>query len=141
MSTPYSKVYKRFLDHVNDFFIVDLNETEMHEYCHSLMMSALANLKNIEHDLKQHDDLVAQFNDDLTNEEIEYISCMMAYEWVLPQLNNTTLTTQYIGSKDEKFFAPKNLIGELKGLRDDWFARAKKIRRDHNYENSEYFSS
>lgn len=44
-------------------------------------------------------------------------------------------------TKLEKFFAPSNLLKELKDLREDWVARTKKIRRDYNYQNSEYFTT
>lgn len=141
MATPYSEIYNRFLSKVSDFFISELNDDEMLEYCHNLLFAALANLDDIEHDLTKRDDLVAQFSDDLTNTEIEYIACSMASKWIEPQLNNTTLTTHYIGTKDEKFFSSANQISQLRGLRDDLTARVKKIRRDYNYSHSDYFGS
>lgn len=141
MATPYSEIYDRFLSKISDFFISELNDDEMLEYCHNLMIAALANLDNIEHDLTQYDDLIAQFEEDLTNTEIEYIACSMASKWIEPQLNNTTLTAHYIGVKDEKFFSSANQINQLRGLRDDLTARVKKIRRDYNYSHSDYFGS
>lgn len=69
-------------------------------YCHRLMMAALANLQDLDHDLSDFDDEARCFNEDLDNREIEYIACRMACEWVDPQINNTTLTRQYIGTQD-----------------------------------------
>ena len=91
--------------------------------------------------LTKYDNLVAQFDEDLTNTEVEYIACSMASKWIEPQLNNTTLTAHYIGTKDEKFFSSANQISQLRGLRDDLVARVKKIRRDYNYSHSDYFGS
>lgn len=138
--TSYLTIYNRFLDKVTDYFIFELSDEDTCNYCHKLLMSALANLKNLDNDLGDIDDDKGVFNSDLTNKEIEYVACQMACEWLTPQINNTTLTTFYIGTKDEKFFAPSNQLKELMALRDDMIARIKKIRRDYTYENSEYFS-
>lgn len=141
MATSYMSIYNRFLDKVTDYFIFDLSDEDTCNYCHRLMMSALANLQDIYHDLSDIDDDAHCFIDDLDNREIEYIACRMACEWVDPQINNTTLTRQYIGTSDEKFFAPSNLLKELIELREDWVARTKKIRRDYSYMNSDYFNT
>ena len=138
--TSYLTIYNRFLDKVTDYFIFELSDEDTCNYCHKLLMSALTNLKNLDNDLGDIDDDKGVFNSDLTNKEIEYVACQMACEWLTPQINNTTLTTFYIGTKDEKFCAPSNQLKELMALRDDMIARIKKIRRDYTYENSEYFS-
>lgn len=52
-----------------------------------------------------------------------------------------TLPSFQESNKMEKFFAPSNLLKELKDLREDWVARTKKIRRDYNYQNSDYFAT
>lgn len=138
--TSYLTIYNRFLDKVTDYFIFELSDEDTCNYCHKLLMSALANLKNLDNNLDDIDDDNGVFNSDLTNKEIEYVACQMACEWLTPQINNTTLTTFYIGTKDEKFYSSSNQLKELVSLRDDMIARIKKIRRDYTYENSEYLS-
>lgn len=139
MATPYLDVYNRFLNKVTDYFIFDLSDEETCDYCYTLMISALADLTNIEHNLNNMDDELAQFNEDLSNTEMEYIAYQMVCEWVNPQIHNTTLTTQFVASNEAKFFAPSNLLNQLRGLREDSLARRKKIRRDWNLSHSEYF--
>ena len=138
--TSYLTIYNRFLDKVTDYFIFELSDEDTCKYCHKLLMSALANLKNLDNNLDDIDDDNSVFNSDLTNKEIEYVACQMACEWLTPQINNTTLTTFYIGTKDEKFYSSSNQLKELVSLRDNMIARIKKIRRDYTYENSEYLS-
>lgn len=138
--TSYLTIYNRFLDKVTDYFIFELSDEDTCNYCHKLLMSALANLKNLDNNLDDIDDDNGVFNSDLTNKEIEYVACQMACEWLTPQINNTTLTTFYVGAKDEKFYSSSNQLKELMSLRDDMIARIKKIRRDYTYENSEYLS-
>ncbi|MGF6375110.1 hypothetical protein M2140_000144 [Clostridiales Family XIII bacterium PM5-7] len=133
MGTSYMVVYNRFLSKVTDYFIYELTDEDTVEYCHNLMISAIANLKKIENDLTDVDEELQAFNAELNNKEIEYIACRMVCEWLDPQINNTTLTKQYIGTKDEKFYAPANQLSELRKLRDEGMARAQKIRRDYLY--------
>ncbi|MEY8365741.1 hypothetical protein AALA22_08875 [Anaerovoracaceae bacterium 41-7] len=140
MPTSYMTVYNRFLDKITDYFVFELSDEDTCNYCHRLMLSALANISSFNHEL-EIDEEAKCFTEELDNREIEYIACRMACEWVDPQINNTTLTRQYIGTKDEKFFAPSNLLKELKNLREDWVARTRKIRRDYTYENSDYFNT
>ena len=139
MATPYLDVYNRFLHKVTDYFIFDLSDEETCDYCYTLMISALADLTNIEHDLNNMDDELAQFNEDLSNTEMEYIAHQMVCEWVNPQINNTTLVTFFVADNEKKFFAPSALLNQLRGLREDSLARRKKIRRDWNLSHSEYF--
>lgn len=103
MATSYMTVFNRFLDKVTDFHIFELSDEDTWDYCHRLMLTALSNISNFNHDLSKIDEELCCFEDDLDNNEIEYIACSMACAWVDPQLNNTTLTRQYIGTKDNLF--------------------------------------
>lgn len=140
MATSYMEVYNRFLSKVTDYCIFDLSDEETCDYCKSLLISALADLSNIKADLTNRDDELLQFNETLNNTEIEYIAYQMVCEWTNPQIQNSTLTRQYIGASEERFFSPANLLAQLRGLRDDSLARRKKIRRDWNIQHNDYFA-
>ena len=140
MATSYMEVYNRFLSKVTDYYLFDLSDEETCDYCKGLLKSALADLSNIEADLTNTDDELLQFNEDLSNTEIEYIAYQMVCEWTNPQIQNTTLTRQFLGTKDEKFYSPANLLEQLRGLREDALARRKKIRRDWNMQHNDYFA-
>lgn len=141
MGTTYDTIYDRFLTKITDFFILELDDNDVREWCYDLMLSTIATFPIIDHDF---DDLLnddeACFDEELSNTEVEYLACGMAYQWVVPQLNNTTLTKQYIGTKDEKFFSQSGQITQLRELQNDNLARTKKIRRDYNFRNSGYFN-
>lgn len=139
MGTNFKTIYQRFLSKVRDFTFFDLTEQESLDFCRSLMLSALPKLQNLEHDLNDYNEDLNAFNVILNNTELEYIATAMAAEWVEPQLNTTVLLRFYVGTKDEKFFAPANQIAQLRNLRDDWIMRTKKIHRDYTFRNSDYF--
>lgn len=80
MATCYNTVYNRFLEKITDYYIFDLSDEDTCRYCHGLMVSALAHLINLEHDLNDIDEEQTIFNCDLDNIEIEYIATRMVYE-------------------------------------------------------------
>lgn len=140
MATSYINVYNRFLGKVTDYFVFELSDEDTCNYCHDLLLSALANVTKLEHNLNIDEEEYC-FAEDLNNLEIEYLACQMACEWMDPQIQNTTLTRQYIGTKDEKFYAPANQLKELRSLREDLYARVRKIRRDYHYDNNAYLNA
>lgn len=102
MGTTYDTIYDRFLTKITDFFILELDDNDVRDWCYDLMVSVIAILPAIEHDFYNlMDDDEMCFSAELSNIEVEYLACGMVYQWVVPQLNNTTLTKQYIGTKDE----------------------------------------
>lgn len=141
MATSYLEVYNRFLENVTDYFVFSLSDEDTCNYCHGLLLNALANTKSMDHDLSNIDEENFQFSETLTNNEIAYLAYAMVAEWISPQLNNTTLTRQYIGTKDEKFYAQPNQIKQLRELRDDSIARVQKMRRNWGYEHDEYLNT
>lgn len=103
MGTTYDVIYDRFLTKITDFFILELDDNDVREWCYDLMLSAIATFPVIDHDFDNlMNDDEACFDEELSNIEVEYLACGMVYQWVVPQLNNTTLTKQYIGTKDKR---------------------------------------
>ena len=139
MGTSYLEVYSRFTDEITDYYLFDLSDEDACDYCHRLLKSAVATAQEFINELTMDDENYC-FTSELENVEMEYLACAMTVKWVSPQLQNTILTKQYLGTKDEKFYSQANQIEQLRALRDDNVARTKKIRRDYNYSHNDYFN-
>lgn len=138
MNTSYSVIFERFLLKITDFRLMNLVDNDVYKFCYSLMLSALSKIENFTNDLSDRDEELHQFNSKLTDIEIECIATQMVSEWIEPQVNNTLLTKQFIGTKDEKFFAQANQIEKLLALQESARVRSRKLRRDWAYRNSDY---
>ena len=103
------------------------------------MTSSIVKFRTIQSDLSKRDDEAQCFEDTLLDVEVEILALQMVCEWVEPQLNNELYTKQFIGTKEEKFFAQSNHLEKLQTLRNDAELRSKKLRRDYSYQNSDYF--
>jgi hypothetical protein len=139
MGTPYSAIYKRFLQKITDYKLLSLPEEDVEEILYGYLTSSIVKFRTIQSDLSKRDDEAQCFEDTLLDVEIEILALQMVCEWVEPQLNNELYTKQFIGTKEEKFFAQSNHLEKLQTLRNDAELRSKKLRRDYSYQNSDYF--
>lgn len=139
MGTPYSAIYKRFLQKITDYKLLSLPEEDVEEILYGYLTSSVVKFRTIKSDLSKRDDESQCFEDTLLDVEIEILALQMVCEWVEPQLNNELYTKQFIGTKEEKFFAQSNHLEKLQTLRNDAELRSKKLRRDYSYQNSDYF--
>ena len=140
MNTSYITVYTRFLNKITDHYILTgASDEELYRYCHALMISAVAKLHPIEHDLSDFNDKEEEFNHPLSNLEVECIAIQMTAEWADSQIHNETLTMQYFGTEDNKFYSQADHLEKLIRLRDSETARVQKLCRDYTYRNSTYY--
>lgn len=139
MGTPYSAIYKRFLQKITDYKLLALPEEDIEEILYGYLTSSIVKFRTIQSDLSKRDDEAQCFEDTLLDVEVEILALQMVCEWVEPQLNNELYTKQFIGTKEEKFFAQSNHLEKLQTLRNDAELRSKKLRRDYSYQNSDYF--
>ncbi len=139
MGTPYSAIYKRFLQKITDYKLLSLPEEDVEEILYGYLTSSIVKFRTIQSDLSKRDDEDQCFEDTLLDVEVEILALQMVCEWVEPQLNNELYTKQFIGTKEEKFFAQSNHLEKLQTLRNDAELRSKKLRRDYSYQNSDYF--
>lgn len=141
MATPYSKIYDRALAKLTDYDLAFLPEEDLQLMLRGWLISSISKFRKCASDLSDRDDELEIFNVDLVDEEIEILALLIVCEWLEPQVNSVTLTHQFFGGKEEKFFAQANQLAELKALRDDTRTEARKLMRDYTYQNNSYFGN
>ena len=139
MATPYSMIYERALAKITDYDLAIMPEENFQLMLRGWLQSAISKFRKCASDLSNRDDELVTFNIDLEDEEIEILAMLMVGEWLEPQVNSVTLTHQFFGGKEEKFFAQANQLAELKALRDETRTEARKLMRDYTYAHNSYF--
>lgn len=139
MATPYSKIYDRALAKLTDYDLAFLPEEDFQLMLRGWLVSAISKFRKCAADLSDRDDEQEVFNADLEDEEIEILALLVVGEWLEPQVNSVTLTRQFFGGKEEKFFAQANQLDAVKTLRDETRTEARKLMRDYTYAHSSYF--
>lgn len=137
--TSYETIYNRALSKIEDPMLIQLPEEDFESMLHGWLTSAIAKHRKCTHDLSDRDDELRQFNVDLTDIEQEILAILMVREWLAPQLNSVTLTSQVFGGKEEKFYAQANHLSELRELDERLRLEAQQLSRDYTYMVNDYF--
>lgn len=137
--TSYETIYNRALSKIEDPVLIQLPEEDFESMLHGWLTSAIAKHRKCTHDLSDRDDELRQFNVDLTDIEQEILAILMVREWLAPQLNSVTLTSQVFGGKEEKFYAQANHLSELRELDERLRLEAQQLSRDYTYMVNDYF--
>ena len=86
--TSYETIYEKFLQKITDYKILELEDKDVMMMLNGWMTSAIAKFRTCSSDLSNRDDVLMQFNDQLTDLEIEILSILMVSEWLAPQVNS-----------------------------------------------------
>ena len=141
MATPYEKVYNRFLQKISDFNLAEVDDYSVDEMMNGWLNSAVIRVRKCQHDLSKRDDELQEFEEDLSDLEIELLALGMVDAWVTPMLNSTELTLQFIGGKEEKYYSQSQMLSELRNLKKENFLEMNRLHNYYTYTNSSYFDT
>jgi hypothetical protein len=139
--TSFDDIYKRFAQKITDYKILELSDVDVEEMLYGNLLSAITKVKPITSDLSARDEILKTFTINLLDVEKEVLACLLVVEWITPQLNSTLYTNQFMGSKEDKFYAQSNQISSLRDMKKDMQVEARKLRRDYITDNSSYLHS
>lgn len=117
MATPYESIYSRFLPKVTDYLFVTLFDYEVEEHLETYLKSSIIKFRYCDK-LGNRDELLKQFNGDLTEEEQEILSVLMCVEYLTPKLLTDDLLKQTLNSKDYSLYSQANHVKEIRELRN-----------------------
>ena len=136
--TSYETIYNQALLKLEDYDLAKLPEKDLEQMLHGWMISAIAKFRKCQSDLKQRDEENKTFLVDLLDEEVEILALLTATEWLESQINSITLTKQFFGGKEEKWFSQSQHLSTLMALRDSNRLEARKLMRDFTYSHNSY---
>ena len=139
MATPYEKVYGRFLNKCTDFNLADLDDHTLNEMMKDWLDSAIIRIRTSSN-LSVRDDEVEEFENDLSDQDIELLAMGMVLAWLDQRIQSTEYTNLFIGGKEQKFYSPSQQLTELRNLRADIVREMQQIHCYSTYTNSSYFN-
>lgn len=140
MATPYDKIYSRFFQKVTDFNLAEIDDASLDEMLQGWLNSAVIRVRKCQHDLSKRDDEIQEFEENLSDLEVELLACGMVDSWLAPQLASTELTLQFIGGKEEKVYAQSSHIKELRELKESNLLEMNRLHNYYTYTNNSYFN-
>lgn len=138
MATPYEKVYGRFLNKCSDFNLADLDDYTLNEMMKEWLNSAIIRTRTSS-DLSVRDDEAEEFENDLTDRDVELLAMGMVLSWLDQRIQSTEYTNLFVGGKEQKFYAPSAQLAELRNLRADIVREMQQIHCYSTYTKNSYF--
>lgn len=144
----YEDIFSSFLGSVTDYNLASLSPTEAYEVLTELLHKSLADryvarlfkTKNLDDTIQQFSFEMKYVIDSESDSEfvINALAKWMKYEWLHNQVNNTALTSQFFGGKEQKWFAQANHLSELQALQSSAYDEAYGYIRNRGYIDNKY---
>jgi hypothetical protein len=144
----YEEIFGSFLGSVTDYDLAALGPTDsyqlMTEYLHKALADRyVARLFSV----KELDDTTQQFSfemsyviDDESDKEfvINALAKWMVYEWIHKQVRNTSLTMQFFGGKEQKYYSQSLHVTSLQNLESSTYNEAYRFIMSRGYIDNTY---
>lgn len=144
----YEAIFSSFLGDVTDYDLASLRPTDSYELMKEYLHKALAETYVARlFSSKQLDDATQEFSFELKrvideDADTEFVTHALAkwmvYEWVHKQVNNTALTAQFFGGKEQKWFSQSQHLSELQALQTNAYNEAYRYIMQRGYINNSY---
>ena len=139
MATPYDVVYNRFLNKCSDFNLADLDDYTLNEMMKDWLDSAIIRTRTSS-DLSARDDEAEEFENDLSEQDIELLAMGMIIAWLDQRIQSTEYTNLFVAGKEEKFYSPSSQLTELRNLRADVLREMQQLHCYNTYLTNSYFN-
>lgn len=135
MPTPYSEIDEMFLSDISDDTFFDYTEIEREEILNGLRKKAITRFKSCKIDLSDRDNVLQQFNGNLSDEEKLIIATCMRKYWLNDKIYNLTLLKQRMSTKDWKMTSQAEHLLRLTVLKQDLEQEISKMIVDYSFYN------
>lgn len=116
MNTTFNEVRDVFLSKITDYDICKLDEEDLNIELKLKLKSTMAKYASSD---VNFDDVLNEFNRELSNIEIEILSIGLVSAWITPMINHLNLLQQSFGSKDWSVTSQANQLKQLRQLRQE----------------------
>ena len=114
MATPYEKLYENLLPKFRSYEIPLMSVEEVKDYLHDYLIPAISRFHVCRKDLSDRDDVLQQFNVQLSDTEIEILSNYLLIEYIDSEyIRVPSLLKVQLPSNDFKVFSPANFLDKL----------------------------
>lgn len=131
MATSFDEIYDVFLSNLSDevFMENDLDDSLKLRY----LKNAITKFRKCKKNLSDRTD--AQFNEDLSEDDIQILGLLMVPEYLNPQIVSLNNIKQSMGTKDFTITSQASFLESLMFLRKERMREVNKMILDYTYNN------
>lgn len=128
-NTSFEVIYSKFLSKATDDMYLELSEQETQALLEELLIDALPWFEFPRVDVMAFDDELKEFDNELSQEEINIIATYMVVEWVGQQLANVENVRMKYSGQDFKFTSQANHLAKLVQLKKEYIQEGFHLQR------------
>lgn len=132
MATPYSVIDNLFLSKITDTSLLTMPEEHLRKILDQYRFSANVKFKVCKKLLDRNEEL-RQYNQDLTDEEIEILVNYMVLEWLTPQVNAIRNLEPVMTTKDYKVYSNAQHLETLLKMKQDIARNVDQLMVSYTY--------
>lgn len=140
MATPYSEVYEAFIFKIEAYKLLMLLKEDREEIIEKYLRAACRKIQSKCKkyvDLKDRDDELQEFNNDIDDDMIDIIAECMIAEWIKPKLYSDELLESRLNTKDFTEFSPAKLIEHTRYVYELSFDTAKALINNYTFSHND----
>jgi len=135
VGTLYEEIYLLFrANKIKDIDVLSLPNSEIEKMDLGYLKSARSKFKTCKK-MSNYDNDLKQFNEKLTDEEIEILATLMIIEWITPKINATEFLRINMDSKDFRMLSPANQLKQSIELRNSFKREASSLMGSYSFNN------
>ncbi|RKJ79679.1 hypothetical protein D7X33_07315 [Butyricicoccus sp. 1XD8-22] len=138
MATKYDEVYRKFLSRISDYDFLEFDVSTQYAIMHDYLTSAAADFNDVcRVDLDDRDELILQFNTDLTKKEVEILAVGMVCYWLEPKVLSTDNLRNALNTKDYTVFSPSKLFEQIQNAYHTASQQFRFLKNMYSYRNGD----
>jgi hypothetical protein len=126
--TPFQQIYDRFFGKITDDMYMEWTQEDTEKDVLNILLDAIPGFEFPRFPLYDYDVNSAQFNSDLTSEEINIFALLMLNNWLQRQITSVENTRQKYSGSDFKMTSQANHLDKLMTLKQET------ERQSHHYQ-------
>lgn len=141
MATPYSEIYNAALLNFRDLELLELPEDRAEEILYGYLKQSIAEFAPIcKHNLKDRDEENKQFNETLTEEEVDILALGIVAKWLNQKVLFSDNLRDKLSTKDYTYHSRGNLLVPLKDLLTQFKKEFRNRMYLYSYDNGDLSS-
>lgn len=134
--TPYEKVYKVFLNKIDDPMYATLDIEVLEDDMNMLLDDAILNFEFPKVDLREKDDAAQTFSNELGFDEIQILGHLMVHGWLRRQLRDVDLLRQTMSPTEFQKYSQANHIKVLLEVERQDFNHIENLKKRYSRRNN-----
>lgn len=135
--TTYDTIIEMFTSKISEYDWFNKTDVEKDEIIEKYMVSTCAKFRTCQIDLSDRDDVLRQFNNDLTDEIIDIIVTGMITEWIKPKLYNSDNLKSFLNTKDFNIAYKPQTLTQIRETYNECRLEFKSMVRNYSYNHND----